>query len=61
MPHRVAQNVSLTPEHAAFIAAQIAAGRYAGVSAVVRAALDALAQRSSEQGRTRGTSDAVQR
>ena len=42
MPRRVAQNVSLTPEHAAYIAAQIASGRYGGVSEVVRAALEAL-------------------
>lgn len=46
MPRRIAQNVSLTPEHATFIAGQIASGRYDGVSAVERAALNALAQRA---------------
>lgn len=44
MPRRVAQNISLTPEHAAFIAAQqVASGRSAGISDVVRAALNILA------------------
>ena len=39
MPNRIAQNVSLTPQHAAFIAELVASGRYGGVSEVVRAAL----------------------
>jgi putative addiction module CopG family antidote len=50
MPRRVAQNISLTPEHAAFIAAQVASGRYAGVSDVVRAALNTLAARKPPRG-----------
>lgn len=51
MPRRVAQNVSLTPEHAAFNADLVASGRHAGVSAVVRVALDGLA-RSKARRRT---------
>ena len=39
MPRRVATNVSLTPELAAFIADQVASGRFGSASEVVRAAL----------------------
>ena len=49
MPRRIAQNVSLTPEHAALIAALIASGRYGGVSAVMRAALDAFARHEARR------------
>ena len=42
MSRRAALNVSLTPELVAFVAAQVASGRYASASEVVRAALRRL-------------------
>jgi antitoxin ParD1/3/4 len=39
MTRRASLNVSLTPELVAFVAAQVASGRYACASEVVRAAL----------------------
>ena len=42
MTRRAALNVSLTPELVAFVAAQVAFGRYASASEVVRAALRRL-------------------
>jgi putative addiction module CopG family antidote len=42
MPGRAARNISLTPEHAAFIADQVASGRFGNASEVVRAALRLL-------------------
>ena len=42
MTRRAALNVSLTPELVAFVAAQVASGRYASASEVVRAALRRL-------------------
>jgi antitoxin ParD1/3/4 len=42
MTKRAALNVSLTPELVAFVSAQVASGRYASASGVVRAALRGL-------------------
>ena len=42
MTRRASLNVSLTPELVAFVAAQVASGRYASASEVVRAALRCL-------------------
>jgi putative addiction module CopG family antidote len=42
MTRRAALNVSLTPELVAFVASQVASGRYASASEVVRAALRCL-------------------
>ena len=42
MPPRNSLNVSLTPELAAYIAAQVASGRYRSASEVVRDALRLL-------------------
>lgn len=42
MPSRSALNVSLTPELTAYIAAQVASGRYRSASEVVRASLRLL-------------------
>ena len=42
MTRRAALNVSLTPELVAFVTAQVASGRYASASEVVRAALRCL-------------------
>lgn len=42
MARRVAINISLTPELAGFIAAQVQSGRYGTASEVVRAALRQL-------------------
>ncbi|MFG0283919.1 MAG: type II toxin-antitoxin system ParD family antitoxin [Phycisphaerales bacterium JB039] len=42
MPSRESMNVSLTPELAAFVDAQVASGRYRSASEVVRAALREL-------------------
>ena len=42
MTRRAALNVSLTPELVAFVAAQVASGRYASASEVVRAGLRCL-------------------
>lgn len=42
MPKRVPLNVSLTADLAAFIAAQVASGRYATASEVVRSGLRLL-------------------
>lgn len=42
MPSRQSLNVSLTPELAAWIAAQVASGRYRSASEVVRDALRLL-------------------
>ena len=42
MPKRVAANVSLTTELAAFVAAKVAFGQYGSASEVVRAALRLL-------------------
>ncbi len=42
MPPRASLNVSLSPELAAYIAAQVASGRYQGASEVVRAGLRLL-------------------
>ncbi|MFN3677961.1 MAG: type II toxin-antitoxin system ParD family antitoxin [Sphingomonas pseudosanguinis] len=39
MPHRQPMNVSLTPELASFVRAEVASGRYASASEVVRASL----------------------
>lgn len=39
MPHRQPMNVSLTPELASFVRAQVASGRYGSASEVVRASL----------------------
>ena len=44
MIRRAALNVSLTPELVAFVNAQVASGRYASASEVVRAALRRLEQ-----------------
>lgn len=42
MPSRASLNVSLTPELTAYIAGQVASGRYRSASEVVRAALRLL-------------------
>ncbi len=42
MIRRASLNVSLTPELVTFVAAQVASGRYASASEVVRAALRSL-------------------
>ena len=42
MTKRASLNVSLTPELVAFVTAQVASGRYASASEVVRAALRRL-------------------
>jgi antitoxin ParD1/3/4 len=42
MIRRASLNASLTPELVAFVAAQVASGRYASASEVVRAALRRL-------------------
>ena len=42
MTSRASLNVSLTPELVAFVAPQVASGRYASASEVVRAALRCL-------------------
>ncbi|WP_336490941.1 type II toxin-antitoxin system ParD family antitoxin [Methylobacterium nigriterrae] len=49
MPRRVAQNVSLTPELAAFIAEQVASGRFGSASEVVRAALRTFERQETKQ------------
>lgn len=46
-------NVSITPELAAFVAAQLTSGRYKNASEVVRAALRLLEDAEARQGRTR--------
>jgi antitoxin ParD1/3/4 len=42
MPSRASLNVSLTPELTAYVAAQVASGRYRSASEVVRASLRLL-------------------
>ncbi len=42
MPPRASLNVSLTPELTAYVAAQVASGRYRSASEVVRASLRLL-------------------
>lgn len=44
MSNRIAQNVSLTPELAAFIADRVASGRFGNASEVVRAGLRLLVE-----------------
>ena len=56
MIRRAALNVSLTPELVAFVAAQVASGRYASASEVVRAALRRLER---ETAAARPTSEAM--
>nr|WP_137830249.1 type II toxin-antitoxin system ParD family antitoxin [Methylobacterium sp. L1A1] len=53
MPRRVATNVSLTPELAAFISAQVASGRFGSASEVVRAALRGLEREEARQSKRR--------
>ena len=47
MIKRASLNVSLTPELVAFVAAQVASGRYASASEVMRAALRRLERETS--------------
>ncbi|WP_082552593.1 type II toxin-antitoxin system ParD family antitoxin [Methylobacterium sp. Leaf456] len=56
MPRRVATNVSLTPELAAFIAEQVASGRFGSASEVVRAALRGLEREEARQHKRRAKS-----
>jgi antitoxin ParD1/3/4 len=51
MPSRASLNVSLTPEFTAYIAGQVASGRYRSASEVVRASLRLL-QRAEPAGAT---------
>lgn len=44
MANRIAQNVSLTPELAAFVASRVASGRFGSASEVVRAGLRLLVE-----------------
>lgn len=53
MPRRVAANVSLTPELAAFVADQVASGRFGSASEVVRAALRSLERDEAKQHKRR--------
>ncbi|TXN15059.1 type II toxin-antitoxin system ParD family antitoxin [Methylobacterium sp. WL122] len=53
MPRRVAANVSLTPELAAFVADQVASGRFGSASEVVRAALRNLERDEAKQHKRR--------
>jgi antitoxin ParD1/3/4 len=50
MPPRASLNVSLTPELAAYIAGQVASGRYRSASEVVRAGLRLLLRRDEPAG-----------
>ena len=61
MPRRVAANVSLTPELAAFVADQVASGRFGSASEVVRAALRTLEREEARQNKRRpkGFNDAA--
>ncbi len=47
MPPRASLNVSLSPELVAYIAAQVASGRYRSASEVVRAGLRLLQRESA--------------
>lgn len=53
MPHRIAKNVSITPELDRFISDQIASGRYQNASEVMRAALRLLEREETAETRRR--------
>lgn len=55
MIKRASLNVSLTPELVAFVNAQVASGRYASASEVVRAALRCLEREAAEGQRSSET------
>jgi len=51
MPHRQPMNVSLTPELASFVRAEVESGRYATASEVVRASLRMMEDRDGDRPR----------